>query len=318
MKLSNNTLKKLVFGAYQIKENAGYLEAYRFSDAQLDSHPVGNPYHYRLLGSAGITVEFKTDADSFGFDFIVKNIAFWDSIDVFVDGEMHHSVTIESVADKETKYGKGHLEFALPDGKSKKVCLYFPTDSTLFIKSLTINGSYSSVKKDKCPRVLWIGDSITQGYGSSLGSYGYVSVVKRNLNWDIINQGIGGYGFCNDILHPLEGKFDKIFVALGTNDKLREGFCENAKNFFEKLSLLFPDTPINVITPLSRLDMEGIFEARDFLTSECQKRPMFQAIDGTELIPPLQPFLCDHVHPNAIGCEYVGNSLAKLIKSRHL
>ncbi len=318
MKLSNNTVKKLIFGAYQFKENNGFLEAYRFSDEQLEAHPVGNPYHYRLLGSAGITLEFKTDADKFSFDFIVTNIAFWDSIDVFVDGEMHHSTKIEDIADKETKYGKGHLEYLLPEGKGKKVCMYFPTDCTLFIKNLTINGSYSSIKKDKCPRVLWIGDSITQGYGSALGSYGYVSVVKRILGLDVLNQGIGGYGFISDILCPLEGKFDKIFVALGTNDKLKPEFHDSVDTFFEKLAKLYPETPVNVITPLSRLDMEGIYEARDYIRKACEKYPLFHVIDGTVFVPPVKPYFCDHVHPNGIGSKLFGEGLADYIKKNRL
>jgi len=318
MKLSNNTLKKLLFGSYQFKEKDGYLEACRFSDAQLEAHPVGNPYHYRLLGSAGITLEFKTDAEKFSFDFIVKNIAFLDSIDVFVNGEMHNSTTIDSIADKETKFGKGHLEYSLPQGKSKKVCLYFPTDCTLFIKNFTIDGSYSSIKKDKCPYVLWLGDSITQGYGSSLASYGYVSVAKRILGWNILNQGIGGYGFINDILHPLEGNFDRIFVAFGTNDRLRPDFHDNVNKFFEKLSKLFPNTPVTVISPLWRPEIEGIYEARDYITKVCEKYPLFGVIDGTALIPKAKPYLCDHVHPNAIGCEIYGTRLADIIKKQKL
>ena len=314
MKLSNNTIKKLIFGAYQFKENGGYLEAYRFSDEQLEAHPVGNPYHYRLLGAAGITLEFKTDADKFGFDYIVKNIAFWDSVDVFVDGIMHHSVAIDTIAARETKFGKGHFEFALPEGKNKKVCVYFPTDCTLFIKKLEIFGSYSAVKKDKAKRVLWLGDSITQGYGSQLASYGYVSVAKRILGWNILNQGIGGYGFFSDILHPLEGKFDRIMVAFGTNDRLKPEFHDNIDAFLEKLSKLFCDIPVTVISPVWRLDMEGINEARDYLVKACEKYPLFDVIDGTTLMPNAKPYLYDHVHPNGIGCEYYGTKLASLIK----
>ncbi len=318
MKLSNNTIKKLIFGAYQFKESKGYLEACRFSDAQLDAHPVGNPYHYRLLGSAGITLEFKTDAENFSFDFIVTNIAFWDSIDVFVDGEMHHSTTIADIADKETKYGKGHLEYSLPQGKNKKVCLYFPTDCTLLIKNFTVDGSYSAIKKDKCRHVLWLGDSITQGYGSALASYGYVSVAKKILGWNILNQGIGGYGFISDILHPLEASFDRIFVAFGTNDRLQPTFHDNVDKFLQKLSQLFPHTPVTVITPVWRPEIEGIYEARDYLMSACEKYPLFNAIDGTVLIPKAKPYLCDHVHPNAIGCEYYGKKLAEIIKAQKL
>lgn len=72
-----------------------------------------------------------------------------------------------------------------------------------------------AVKNEK---VLWLGDSITQGYGPLRSSCTYVSVANRILNYDIINQGIGGYIYDKNSLMKMEGyEPDKIIVALGTN-----------------------------------------------------------------------------------------------------
>ena len=188
----------------------------------------------------------------------------------------------------------------------------------MFIKNLTINGSYSAIKKDKLPKVLWLGDSITQGYGSHIGSQTYVHVANRILNWNVLNQGIGGYGFYSDILTKLDYTPDKIMVAFGTNDKLRPDFKENVEKFIKKLTDMYKNVPVYLITPVWRPDMTGIEEAREHITKVAGKYENTAVIDGAILMPPAKPYLADVVHPNALGCELYGRNLASQIKSRKL
>ena len=56
----------------------------------------------------------------------------------------------------------------LPEG-NKKICIYFPIDVEFEIKNFVIEGRYSKVNKRK-EKVLWLGDSITQGYGASVNT----------------------------------------------------------------------------------------------------------------------------------------------------
>ena len=316
MKLSRNSIKKLIFGAYQFKENAGYLEPYRFSDEQIELYKQTNEVWYkRIINSGGLTLEFRTDADSFGFDYNFPLICSWDSIDVYVNGKMVACAEVHDLVEYQKRH-KGHLDFTLPEGKNKKVCMYFPCESTMVIKNLVINGSYSAVKKDKLPKVLWLGDSITQGYGSHLGSCTYVHVANRILNWDVLNQGVGGYGFYSDILTPLDYTPDKIVVAFGTNDKLQPEFKANVENFVKKLTDMYKNIPVYIITPVWRPDMTGIIEAREHITYVAGKYDNITVIDGGQLMPPAKPYVADVVHPNALGCEYYGRNLAAAILNK--
>ena len=86
-------------------------------------------------------------------------------------------------------------------------------------------GPFSPARKNE--KVLWLGDSITQGFGPLRSAQTYVSVANRLLNYDIVNQGIGGYIYDKKSLMKMDGYTpDKIIVALGTN----QFGCETMKD----------------------------------------------------------------------------------------
>lgn len=148
---------------------------------------------------------------------------------------------------------EGTMSFDLPAGK-KNVEIYFPIDTEMYIKNFYIDGEYSSLPPKSC-NVLWFGDSITQGAGGFMGGQTYVNIVTCKMNYNSLNQGLGGYRFDTHILLPLP-KFqpDKIFVALGTNDWV-SGFEDRAGTFFAQLARLYPNVPVLAITPLWRGDI---------------------------------------------------------------
>ena len=84
---------------------------------------------------------------------------------------------------------EGKIEWELPEGK-KSVVIYLPADATILVRNFEINAAAARPQKNE--KVLWMGDSITQGYGPLRSGIIYVSVANRLLNYDIINQGIGG------------------------------------------------------------------------------------------------------------------------------
>ena len=110
---------------------------------------------------------------------------------------------------------EGTLEYLLKNGE-KKVILYFPVDADIAIKNFYSDADVFAVEKGE--KVLFIGDSITQGFGTFETGQTFVNVANRILNYEILNQGIGGYYFDKNSLMPLE-KFtpDKVVIAMGTN-----------------------------------------------------------------------------------------------------
>lgn len=173
--------------------------------------------------------------------------------------------------------------------------------------------------RKKAAKVLWLGDSITQGYGPLRSSQTYVCVANRILNYDIINQGIGGYVYDKKSLLKMEGyKPEKLIVALGTN----QYGCETMKDIEEYYPRLFElygkDIPTLVITPLWRGDnMDGVptlVKFCDKLKEILAKYPNIKVVDGFKLVPHLPEYFLDNLHPNVLGTEVYGRNLVEKIR----
>ena len=105
----------------------------------------------------------------------------------------------------------------------------------------------------KKPKVLWLGDSLTQGFGPLRSSLTYVSVANKLLGYDIINQGIGGYVYDKNSLMDMGYKPEKLIVALGTN-QYGEETMDAVEDYYKRLFEIYGFLPTLCITPLWRDD----------------------------------------------------------------
>ena len=212
MILSNDELKKIYTGTYEFVETEdGYLKSCQYSKAQMDYFESALLMWYeRCDASSAKTIEMNTDATKVSFEYKLVWKCSQDTFEIWENNLATGIVKVEGLPTE------GKISFDLSEG-IKKVVLYLPADATVIIRNFEIDGSfYEPVKKGK--KVLWLGDSITQGYGPLRSAHTYVSVANRILNYDIINQGIGGYIYDKKSLMKMEGYTpDRIIVALGTN-----------------------------------------------------------------------------------------------------
>ncbi|MBE6607466.1 MAG: SGNH/GDSL hydrolase family protein [Ruminococcaceae bacterium] len=311
MKLSNKSIKPLVHGVYQTKEEDGYLTFYHYDDAQIEYLRFNEFFYDRARASSSVTLEFETDAKEIGFDYKIFWVGSKDTVDVYADNVPVCITHLKALADK------GKMAFSLPEGK-KKLTVYFPIDVKIGIKNLRIEGKWRNIKK-KGPKVLWMGDSITQGYGTFITSETYVNVAMRKLGYDVLNQGIGGYYFDANVITPMEGYTpDKIIIAMGTNQHTWSDNERRVAEYFEKLDKVYNGIPTLVLTPIWRCnpgtDMKKLLEIAEIIKVECAKYPNIKVVDGFELVPNLPDYFCDALHPNALGGEVYGNNLVNKIK----
>ena len=311
MKLSNKSIMPLVHGAYQIKENEGYLTFSHYDDNQIEYLKFNQFFCDRATFSSSVTLEFETDATEIGLDYKIFVVGSLDTIDVYANNIAVCITHLEGLPEK------GKLTFKLPEGK-KKVSVYLPIDVNLGIKNLRIEGKWRNIKK-KVPKVLWMGDSITQGYGTFITSETYVNIASRLLGYEVLNQGIGGYYFDANIITPMEGYTpDKIIIAMGTNQHRADDREEMTAKYFEALDKVYNGIPTLVLTPIWRwgagTDMKMLLEMADIIRRECAKYPNIKVIDGFELMPNVSDYCPDEVHPNALGAEHYAHNLARKIK----
>lgn len=312
MILSNEELKTIYYGVYRFStDDDGFLHAYQYTDAQMEYLKGKDDFFYvRSFSSTAKTLEFTTEATKISFDYIIIWVDSEDSVELMVDGNICDIRYIKDI-DKE-----GKLEFLLPEGQ-KKVVIYLPVDATMLLKNFSTDKEVTPVEKNN--KVLLLGDSISQGYGPLRSACTYVSVANRLLNYDILNQGIGGYVYDKNVLMKMDGYTpDKIIVALGTNQFGCETMTD-IEQYYEKLMEIYGDKmPVLCITPLWRGDVPNSF---DTLSKFCEnvkaiagKYKNVKIVDGFKMVPHLSEYYLDDLHPNCLGAEVYGRNLVEQIR----
>lgn len=311
MILTNEELKKIYFGAYEFEEKDGYLKANQYSKPQMDYFNSSlEMWAERCDASTAKTFEFTTDASEVSFDYKITWKCSEDTVDLYVDGLCHKIFYIKDMGEE------GNLKFTLPEG-THKVVIYLAVDATMLIKNFLIDSSYEAPVKNT--KVLWLGDSITQGYGSLRSSESYVSITNRTFDYDIINQGIGGYIYdCKSLMKMPGYTPDKIVVAHGTN-QYGDKDMSAVEKYYEVLTEIYgTEIPIFCITPIWRGDN---IEALPVFYTFCEnvkkvasKYPNVRIIDGLDLVPHLEEYYTDNLHPNLLGTETYAANLVKELK----
>ena len=311
MELKVEQIKSLVHGAYGFKNTQdGYMYFSRYTDEQIEYLRFNKPFYDRAQFSSSITIEFFTGAIKFGFLYKFLEIGSMDSLDVYIDGKTAY---IQKLKDLPTE---GELNFSLPAGE-KHVVIYLPIDMQFSIKDFYIDGEFCG-KSNKKTKVLWMGDSITQGYGSAYTSHTYVNIANRFLGYEILNQGIGGFYYdCKVLKRMPEFIPDKIIVALGINGHISPEKEKMIGDYYKTLTELYPEVPILAITPLwakaDWIDWQGVLDTMQLIIQNGEKYPQMQVINGFKLIPPVQEYFIDGVHPNELGMELYAQNLVKEI-----
>ena len=313
MKLTNEELKKIYCGALYFEETEdGYLKANQYTKAQMDYFEKAFLMWFeRCDASSAKTIEFKTAARKVSFEYKIIWKCSEDSIELAIDGLATEIAYLKDI-DME-----GSISWDMPEGE-KNVTIYLPSDATILIRKFEIDSTYESIQKNK--KVLWLGDSITQGYGPLRSYQTYVSVANRVLNYDILNQGIGGYVYDKNSLMKMEGyNPDKIIVALGTNQYGDENGPQVVREYYETLIGIYGEAiPILVITPLWRGDnLEGVPTLEKFCATIREivgKYKNIKVVDGFKMVPHLEEYYLDNLHPNGLGTEVYGRNLVEEIR----
>ena len=350
--MTNEELKKYYYGAYSFEDTEdGYLQAFQYTKAQMDYFRDAFDFWYdRCMASTSKTIEMITEATKVSFEFKIIWMGSPDSFELQVDGQISKIKYVMDYmkADLPPMFGKpgeggpdrkpfgeekpeppqggfpgwklpkeGKIEWELPEGK-KNVVIYLPADATVLVRNFEVNAPAERPAKNE--KVLWLGDSITQGFGPLRSGQTYVTVANRLLNYDIINQGIGGYVYDKKSLMKMDGyKPDKIIVALGTNQYGDETMTA-VEEYYETLTGIYGnEIPILCISPIWRGDQpEGYEKFVDFcenIKKIARSYGNITVVDGFTLVPHLKEYYLDNLHPNCLGTENYGRNLVEAIRT---
>ena len=312
MILSNEELKKIYFGTYEFEEyEGGYLKANQYSKAQMDYFRSALEMWYeRCDASTAKTIEMITDASEISFEYKLIWKCSEDSVELYVDGLASQIFYIKDLKEE------GIIRFTLPEG-THRIVIYLAADATMLIRNFSVDSTYQIPVKDT--KVLWLGDSITQGYGPLRSSETYVSIANRYLDYDILNQGIGGYIYDSRSLMKMPGYDpDKIIVALGTNQYGEENMSAVEEYYETLIGIYGTEIPILCISPIWRGDhpdeLHVFFRFCSNVREIAGRYPNIKIIDGLTLVPHLEEYYLDNLHPNCLGTETYAANLVKEIR----
>jgi tetrapyrrole methylase family protein/MazG family protein len=242
-----------------------------------------------------------------------------DGIDIVVTGQKSYTTMVRD--------GRIEHDFPNPDHVPLEVMIYLPTIMSVAVGNLETNGTLSPA--DSRPYLLALGDSITQGFVVGSPSLAWPAVVAARMGLDVVNQGVAGYTFDRASLRGLSvmrgAPPAAITVAYGTNDWSRKptarAIRQDAQRYLDKLAWYFPNTPIYVVSPLWRADVESgapsgveLTWVGSMLRNCCDAHPNMYYVEGYDAIPENPVMLADgYLHPGPVAAGLVAERVMSVV-----
>lgn len=309
MKLSLSQITALTTGALTITEGSAGIQFQRYTTKQIEAFgKEARCFLKRAQHTCGIRIDFHTDSSG-----LTVSVGAEGKYEVLVDGE---SAFCRSFSGPET--------FSLHLGTGvKRVTIVLPSHFPGVIRSIELDDDADVTPVKYSRKMIFYGDSITQGWNSEKDSQSYAWLVSRHYNANSMILGVGGVNFYPDTVDDNGFDADIVIVALGTNDysgdftadQIRTGCAE----YLDRLLSIYRDKKMICITPIWRADGADVHAAGThrevcrIIAEEAQNRN-FTVIDGYPLVPHRTEYFADgFLHPNDIGFALYALNLIKAL-----
>ena len=173
-------------------------------------------------------------------------------------------------------------------------------------------------------KMIFIGDSITQGMTSSSPEKCYAAQLAGRLGADWVNLSIGGAEMQSELGKLAQAyAWDTAVVAYGVNDwshsRSLDEFAEAVRGMLRHLSAR-PGVRIYIVAPIPCLlkaepdNPRSLDEYRRIIFEIAADFPQVRAVDGSKLLPAEAEYFVDGCHPNDRGMTALAGSLAAVFK----
>ena len=319
MILTLEQIKSVTKGAVKIWESDGVTHFSKCTDKQVDAwYKYGSDVlGTRARTTTGVRLDFYTNSKNFAF-----KTASGEKFELLIDGLLRERYTregnpcIEKSVSLNDSLGKEKEEL--------RVTFIFPSHSIGSLEYVKLDdGAYIKAPKYKT-KMLFMGDSITQGHNSKYDSLSYAWRTVSFFDADAVINGIGGAYYMPESFDVSDFQPDSVIIAYGTNDACRfdyDTMKAKTAGFLDLVKEAYGDKRVIVISPIWRAKGDGSvmgeeFEAkRTMVENEAEERG-FYVINGLELVPPTADLYADtYLHPNDLGFGvYAENLIKKLVK----
>ena len=317
MRLDFEAIRSVTKGAVNIKEDNGVFTFAKCTDAQIDAwYKYGSDVlGYRAKTTTGVRLDFVTNSKTFAF-----KTASGDKFEILIDG-----IIRERFVRGEDAFIEKSVTLTDPIGRDKdefRVTLVFPSHSIGSLEYVELDdGAYLKAPEYKT-KILFIGDSITQGHNSKYDSLSYAWRTVSYFDADAVINGIGGAYYMPESFDKIDFDPDTVILAYGTNDACKFDYAvmkEKTVGYLDLVKKHYGDKNVIVISPIWRARDTGAIMGEDFenkrkmVEDEAAKRG-FYVISGLKLVPPLADLYADkYLHPNDLGFGIYAENLIKEI-----
>lgn len=297
-------------GIVSVREENGFIMPLRLTEKQLERYK-GIPRCCYPYATAGIKLDFITDADEIGF--IYHTVNFWDwwekgqpSFDIYENGRFAAFVPLVRA-----EQAPEAVHYTCKTPGPRRITIYFPHNAEVKIGAPSFGRATPAPVSDR--KFLILGDSISQGLMGNSASFCYTAELERFFDAELLNMSVGGDCFDQTALDPeLPYRPTDVIVALGSNDvfflKDLELITANMKEYLGAVKELYGYANITVITPpyLTNCDTDGaeqyamnLIFSKEILAEG--KRLGLRTVYGDDLVPHHTRFFSDTAHPNDLG-----------------
>ena len=321
MKLSLEEIRKITDGALCVTEEADGFHFYRCTDRQINAWKDFSEFlHKGALCTTGIRLDFVTNSKTLRFAASDGN-----KFEVWVDGLPRKQFR----ADKCRESGEiPTLSLCNPLGHGKdeyRVTLWLPAHTKGVLSFVELDDGATLRPYDGYKmKLLFIGDSITQGWDASYDSLSYAHRVAAYYDASFVNQGIGGAFYHENCFDTIAFDPDVVTVAYGTNDFGRyptyDEMRTHVRAHLSRIASEYAEKRIFVLTPIWRDRRDGkkmgTFEGACAIVAEEAASLSLTVIDGLSLVPPNPEFFADgYIHPNDLGFGLYAENLIKVLNT---
>lgn len=306
MKLDFDTIKKITVGAVDIYQEDGF---YHFEKCTKEQLALWKSFSDFLFSTASAQTGIRFDLNT-NSTFVRVSGEDGGKIDVYVNGQLTNNLVFP--------VGAFSFEIKLQNNKENRVQIYLPAHSVAKISEIEIDDGCFVTPHAFKKKILFSGDSITQGYNSLHDSLSFANIVSNYFDAESIIQGIGGAFFDPNNAVKLDFNPDAVIVAYGTNDynyfKSIEELEVNMRGFLSRMKEIYASSKLFYISPIWRTDEKeenhiGLFENFRNVLEKIAQDVGFNVIDGYTLMPHEEALMMDHVHPNEKGFSFYGKNL---------
>ena len=318
MKLTFDQIKAITVGSILTEQRSDGIYFSKCTEAQVaEWYRQSDTLGARAKTTTGVRLDFHTNSKNISF-----RAASGNKYELHIDGILRKQFLMNNEPDR-------IASFALTDplGADKdsfRVTLHLPSHEVGVLDWVEIDDGASVIPHTFDCKMLFIGDSITQGWQSQFDTFSYAYRVSSFFNAESVIQGIGGAYFNERSFDSIPFDPDTVIVAYGTNDfgyycATKDEFRANVSAHLGRIAAEYAGKRIFVISPVWRgksVSRMGTFaECRAIVAEETKKLGLCY-IDGLILVPPLpELFPDDLLHPNDLGFgSYAENLIAQLIK----